>query len=103
MPGIVVIRAGLRRDLVSNSPCIARRRFDLDHVSAEVGQDHGCAGARDEARQIHYFQSRKDIVSCHYWLLCETPYRLVRLFMLTHITAPGIAAGAFEEMPAFLP
>ena len=52
VPGIVILGARLRRDLVSNPPQIARGRFDLDHISAKVGQDDRCTRTRDEAREI---------------------------------------------------
>src|SRR5215813_5580936 len=64
MPGIVVLGAGLRRDLEYNSLRVARWRFNLDHVSAKVGQYHRRARTGDEAREVHYLQSREDVVSC---------------------------------------
>jgi hypothetical protein len=48
---------------------LAMRCLDLDDVGAIVGQDHGSAGACNEARQVHNLQSRKDIVICHWGLL----------------------------------
>ncbi len=65
MPGIGILRLRLRGNLVPVSPQIAVRRLHLDHVGAEIGQDHGGAGTRDEARKIHYFQSGEDVVGCH--------------------------------------
>jgi hypothetical protein len=38
---------------VANRSWTRSWRLDLDDVGAEVGQDHGGAWSRDEARQIH--------------------------------------------------
>ena len=57
VPRIGILRLRLRRDLVPMSPGVAGRRLDLDDVGAEVGQDHGGARTRDEARQVHDLQS----------------------------------------------
>ena len=65
MPGIGILRQRLRRDLMPVSPEIAARRLHLDHVGAEVGQDHGGAGTGDEAREVHHLQSGKNVVACH--------------------------------------
>ena len=65
MPGIVVGGARLRRNLVRDPPRIAARRLDLDHVGAEVGQDHRRARTRDEARQVDHLESREDVVTRH--------------------------------------
>src|SRR2546425_2711270 len=65
MPGIVLGGAGLGRNLVPNSPGVARGRLDLDDVGAEVGQDHRRPGTGDEARQVHYLQSGKNVVGRH--------------------------------------
>jgi hypothetical protein len=43
--------ARLRRDLEDNSPHVAGKRFDLDDLGAEIGQDHRSARASNEARQ----------------------------------------------------
>src|SRR6266567_7825689 len=69
MPGIGILRLRLRRDLVPMSPEVAARRLHLDDVGAEVGQDYGGTGARDEAGQVHHLQSRENIVVCHGFLL----------------------------------
>ena len=55
MPGIVVPGARLRRNLVNDALQITRRRLDLDYLSAEVRQNHGCSWTGDEARKINYF------------------------------------------------
>ena len=57
VPLIGILRLRLDRRLMPVSPRIAVRRLDLDDVGAEVGQDHGGAWSRDEARQIHDLQS----------------------------------------------
>src|SRR5262245_50756486 len=64
MPGIVVLGAGLRRDLEYNPLQVTSGRLNLDNVSAKVGQDHRRGRTGDEAREVHYLQSREDIVSC---------------------------------------
>src|SRR6201999_1724677 len=61
--GILCLR--LRRYLVTNPPHVAGRRLHLNHVSAKIGQDYRGAWTSDEARQVHYFQSGKNVVSCH--------------------------------------
>ena len=48
VPGIVVVGSRLGRNLVPDSPCVTRGRFNLDHVSAKIGQDHGGARPGDE-------------------------------------------------------
>src|SRR4029077_13197112 len=65
MPQVIVIGARLRWNLEDNSPHIAGRRFDLDHVGAEIGEDHRSAWARNEAREVHHLQSGKNVVACH--------------------------------------
>jgi hypothetical protein len=40
------------------SPEIAVRGLDFDDVGAEVGQDHGGPGSRDEARQVHHLPEK---------------------------------------------
>ena len=97
VPGIVVLGARLRRDLVSYPPGIAGRRFDLDHVGAEVGQDHRGSRTRDEARQVHHLQSGENVVACHgsSFLNC----RVRRVFF----TVRGIVARAFRGRQSCLP
>src|ERR1041385_4992482 len=51
--------------MIPLSPKIAGRGFNLDYVGAKVAQNYGRAWTRDEAREVHYFQARKNIVSCH--------------------------------------
>jgi len=51
------ILARLRRNLEDDSPHVAGGRLDLDHVGAEIGQDHRSAWARNEAGEVHHFQS----------------------------------------------
>ena len=65
VPRIGILRLRLRRDLMPNSPHVAGRRLDLNDVGTEVGQDHGGAGTRDEAREVHHLQSGENIVACH--------------------------------------
>src|SRR6266446_1834308 len=65
MPRIIVFCAWLRRDLVTDSPGIACGWLHFDHLSAKVGQDHCGARTCNEARQVYYFQSRKNILSRH--------------------------------------
>src|SRR5262245_55752717 len=62
MPGIVVLGAGLRWDLEYHPLQVTRGRFNLDHVSAKVGQDHRRARTGDETREVHYLQSRENVV-----------------------------------------
>ena len=63
MPGIIVFSHRYKKGkLVNHSPQIAVGWLDLDHVGAEVGQDHGCAGTCDEARKIDDLQSREDVI-----------------------------------------
>src|SRR5262245_19680340 len=69
VPLIGILRLRVRREAIPNSPAITGRGLNLDHVSAKVAQDHGAAWTRDEAREIHYFQSGKNIVCCHFYLL----------------------------------
>src|SRR6266542_6389712 len=65
MPLIRILRIRLRRDLVRMSPVVTGRGLHFDHVGAKIGQDYGGAGTRNEARQVYYFQSRKNILSRH--------------------------------------
>ena len=62
---IGILRLRLRGNLVPVPPVIAARRLDLDDLGAEVGQDHRGARGGNEARQIHDFQARKDVVASH--------------------------------------
>src|SRR5262245_4447014 len=78
MPLIGVICRRLRRDLVPISPGVAARRLDLDDVGAEVGQDHRGAGRRNEAREVNYLQSGKNVVTCHWSLLNRRVYFTAR-------------------------
>src|SRR6185295_17499303 len=62
-------------------------------------QDHGGTRTSDEARQVNYFQSRKNILSCHY----------VSLMYLASYDPPAAAGGtdriassALELSRAFL-
>ena len=83
--GIGILGLRLRRDLVPDSPHIAGGRFDFDHVRAKVGQDHRGAGTGDEARKVHDFQSRKDIVRCMVVFLdCMNPVLSERPMRITH-------------------
>src|SRR5215471_8904016 len=66
MPLIGFICVRLRRDLVRMSPGVAARRFDFDDVGAEIRQDDGGAGRRDEAREVHDLEPRKNVVACHW-------------------------------------
>ena len=97
MPGIVVLGSRLRRDLVSYPPGIAGRRFNLDDVGAEVGQDHSGSRTRDEARQVHHLQSGENVVACHRasFLNC----RVRRVFF----TVRGIVVRAFRGRRSCLP
>src|SRR6266704_2588844 len=63
--GVGVFCLRLRRNLVPDSPQITRRRLNLNHLSAKVGQDHRGAWTRDETREVHDFQARKYVVTCH--------------------------------------
>src|SRR5215510_16340858 len=65
VPLIGVLRLRVRRRVIPMSPEIARRGFNLDHVGAKVAQDYASAWTRDEAREVHDFQSRKYIVCSH--------------------------------------
>src|ERR1700746_1669843 len=73
MPRIIVFCSWLRRGLVTDSPRIARGWFHFDHLSAKVGQDYCGARTSDEACQIYYFQSGKNVVSRHYISLISVP------------------------------
>src|SRR6516164_1824861 len=66
MPLIGFICRRLRRDLVRMSPGVAARRFHFDDVGAEIRQDDGCAGRRDEAREVHDLEFGKNVVACHW-------------------------------------
>src|SRR6516225_10347290 len=66
MPLIGFICRRLRRDLVRMSPGVTARRFDFDDVGAEIRQNDGGAGRRDKAREVHYFESGKDVVAWHW-------------------------------------
>src|SRR4029077_2869866 len=94
VPGIVVVRAGLGRYLVADPPGVARGRLDLDHVRAEVAEEHRGARAGDEARQVHHLQARKDVVRRHVWLL---------EWALAPVTGPGTVAPASGGTPPCLP
>jgi len=49
IPLLQIICRRLRRDLVCMSPGVTARRFDFDDVGAEIRQDDGGTGRRDEA------------------------------------------------------
>src|SRR5215467_15498918 len=66
MPRISILRLRLRRKFVCMSPEIAVRRFHFDDVGAEVRQDHGGAWSRNEAREVHHFESGKNVVACQW-------------------------------------
>src|SRR6516165_6816552 len=66
MPLIGFICVRLRRDLVRMSPRVAARRFDFDDVGAEIRQDDGGAGRRDEACEVNHLESRKNVVAWHW-------------------------------------
>ncbi len=69
VPGVGILRDRLWWHVVRVPPQLAARWLNFDDVSAEVRQDHRGAGARDEARQIHHLQSRKNVVVRHVCLL----------------------------------
>src|SRR6516164_10413928 len=66
MPLIGLIRRRLRRYLVRMSPGVAARRLHFDDVGAEIRQDDGGAGRRDEAREVHHLESGKNVVAGHW-------------------------------------
>src|SRR5258706_6553048 len=66
VPGIRLLRHRLRRHVVRPAPEVAGGGLDLDHVGAEVGEDHGGARPGDEARQVHHLESGKDVVAHGY-------------------------------------
>jgi hypothetical protein len=65
VPLVGILSLRLEGHLVSIAPRIAVRRFDLDDVGAEIGQDHGGARRCDEAREVHDLQAREDVFVCH--------------------------------------
>src|SRR6266508_6369018 len=73
MPLIRVLRIRLRRDLVRMSPVVTGRGLYFDHVGTKIRQDYSGAGASDEARQVYYFQSGKNILSRHCLSLMSVP------------------------------
>src|SRR6266542_2586439 len=73
MPLIRILRIRLRRDLVRMSPVVTGRGLYFDHVGTKIRQDYSGAGASDEARQVYYFQSRKNIFSRHCLSLMSVP------------------------------
>src|SRR5258705_12820884 len=73
MPLIRVLRIRLRRDLVPMSPVVTGRGLYLYYFGAKIRQDHGGAGTCNEARQVYYFQSRKNILSRHCLSLMSVP------------------------------
>ncbi len=56
VPGVVVLRPGLWRELKGVAMWIARPGwFDFDDVGSVVGQDGSCAGPGDEACEVDDF------------------------------------------------
>src|SRR5215471_21269374 len=66
MPLIGLICHRLRRYLVRMSPGVTARRLHFDDVGAEIRQDDGGAGRRNEAREVHHLESRKNVVAWHW-------------------------------------
>src|SRR5262249_60737036 len=62
MPGIVVLGAGLRRDLEYNFLQVAPWGFTLDYVSAKIRQNYPPAPARARARHSPPPQPRRGSV-----------------------------------------
>src|SRR5258708_35270056 len=69
VPGVSILGDRLRGEVVRNAPQVAARWLHLDDVGAEVGQNHGGARTRDEAREVRYLKPRKNIVVWHFCLL----------------------------------
>src|ERR1700674_5056299 len=69
MPGIRIFRLRLRRKRMSPPPRIACGRFHLDHLSTKVGQNHGGAGTCNETCHVHNLEPRKNVITCHRYLL----------------------------------
>src|SRR5215467_1116009 len=66
MKGVSLFRHRHRRKLMRVSKDVAGRWFDLDNVGAEVRENHGGGGSRNEGREVHDFESGKDVVACHW-------------------------------------
>ncbi len=78
-PGPIVLGFGISRQLRQLPERISRRRLDLDHLRAEIGQDGGRRGRGDEARAIEHRQSLEDPLhsECSTAFLCQrggSPY-----------------------------
>src|SRR4029077_14057218 len=63
VPHVRNLRLRLRRNLVPDFSQFAFRRFVLDYVGAEVGQNDRRSGTSDEARKIDNLQSGENVVS----------------------------------------
>src|SRR6516162_11597395 len=66
MKGVRLFRRRHRRKLMRVSEDVAGRCFDLDNVGAEVRENHGGGGSRNEGREVYDFESGKDVVACHW-------------------------------------
>src|SRR5262252_221427 len=77
MKGVSVFRRRLRGKLMRVSPQVTGRWFDFDHVGAEVRENYGGAGARNEGREVYDFESGKDVVACH-WVSPKSSWLLQR-------------------------
>src|SRR6202008_1958336 len=75
-------------------PGVAVRRLDLDHVGAEIRQDHRRAGAGDEARHVDDLQAGKDVVFGHGWLRLGW-----RMMAARRVSGPGSSAPAWRGRP----
>src|ERR1700744_5998681 len=97
MPGIGILCDWLWWHMVRMPPQFTVRWLHLDYVSAEVRQDHRSTRAGDEARQVHHFQSGKNVVGCH-----SCPFQVAACRLRHRPRNFGARFSRKAEVPSFL-